>query len=71
MRYYVGYEAGYRNAESKIFTRVRIGYLVVDVHHTAFFVAYSKGWYEDEDIKPIRMEYFYVSEKLLQEKPEI
>lgn len=51
--YYVGYNAGF-TAAPKV---VRIGYLMADIHHTSFFVAFSKGFYEAEGIVPKRLEY--------------
>ena len=45
--------------EAEKLTPVRIGYISTDIHHLAFFVAYYKGWYEEEGIKPVRMEYLY------------
>ena len=36
---------------------LRIGHLVGDLHHVGFFVAYSKGFYEEEGIIPTRLEY--------------
>lgn len=45
--------------EPEKLTPVRIGYLSADIHQIAFFVAYHKGWYQDEGIKPIKMEYLY------------
>jgi len=52
--YYVGYRAGY---EAAFLTPVRVGYLVADIHQIAFFVAYYEGFYEEEGIRPIRLEY--------------
>lgn len=52
--YYVGYQMGY---ETAYLTPVRIGYLVADIHQIAFFVAYYQGFYEEEGIRPIRLEY--------------
>jgi NitT/TauT family transport system substrate-binding protein len=54
MGYYVGYKAGY---DAAYLTPVRIGYLVADIHQIAFFVAYYEGFYEEEGIRPIRLEY--------------
>lgn len=51
--YYIGYNAGFTAAPKA----VRIGYLMADIHHTPFFVAFSKGFYEDEEITPKRLEY--------------
>jgi NitT/TauT family transport system substrate-binding protein len=51
--YYVGYDAGSAGAP----TIVRIGYLTADIHHMPFFVAFSKGFYEEEGILPKRFEY--------------
>lgn len=51
--YYVGYNAGF-TAVPKV---MRIGYLMADIHHTPFFVAFSMGFYEDEGIVPKRLEY--------------
>lgn len=36
---------------------VRIGFLIADLHHTPFFVALSKGFYESEGITVKRFEY--------------
>jgi len=52
--YYVGYRAGY---DAAYLTPVRVGYLVADIHQIAFFVAYYERFYEDEGIRPIRLEY--------------
>jgi len=52
--YYVGYRAGY---DAAFLTPVRVGYLVADIHQIAFFVAYYEGFYEEEGIRPIRLEY--------------
>lgn len=52
--YFIGYKAGYDTA---YLTPVRIGYLVADVHQIAFFVAYYERFYEEEGIRPIRLEY--------------
>jgi len=52
--YYVGYRAGY---DAAFLTPVRVGYLVADIHQVAFFVAYYEGFYEEEGIRPIRLEY--------------
>jgi len=52
--YYVGYRAGY---DAAYLTPVRIGYLVADIHQIAFFVAYYERFYEEEGIRPIRLEY--------------
>jgi NitT/TauT family transport system substrate-binding protein len=51
--YYVGYNAGSAGTLSV----VRIGYLMADIHHTSFLVAFSKGFYEEEGIAPKRLEY--------------
>ena len=51
--YFVGYNAGSIGA-LKV---VRIGYLMADIHHTSFFVAFSKGFYEGEGVVPKRLEY--------------
>jgi len=51
--YYFGYNAGLVSAP----TPVRIGHLVADIHQVAFFVAFSKGFYEEEGIMPKRLEY--------------
>jgi len=52
--YYVGYRVGY---DAAYLTPVRIGYLVADIHQVAFFVAYYERFYEEEGIRPIRLEY--------------
>lgn len=52
--YYVGYRVGY---DAAYLTPVRVGYLVADIHQIAFFVAYYERFYEDEGIRPIRLEY--------------
>jgi len=52
--YYLGYNSGYNAA---YLTPVRIGYLVADIHQIAFFVAYYEGYYTEEGIRPIRLEY--------------
>ncbi|MCS7114191.1 MAG: ABC transporter substrate-binding protein [Nitrososphaerota archaeon] len=51
--YHIGYNAGL-TAAPKV---VRVGYLMADIHHTPFFVAFSKGFYENEGIAPKRLEY--------------
>jgi NitT/TauT family transport system substrate-binding protein len=51
--YYVGYNAG----SAGTWSVVRIGYLMADIHHTSFLVAFSKGFYEEEGIAPKRLEY--------------
>ncbi|MEM2917338.1 MAG: ABC transporter substrate-binding protein [Candidatus Bathyarchaeia archaeon] len=52
--YHIGYKTGY---EAAYLMPVRIGYLVADIHQIAFFVAYYQGFYEEEGIRPIRLEY--------------
>jgi len=52
--YFVGYRAGY---DAAFLTPVRIGYLVADIHQIAFFIAYYEGFYEEEGIRAIRLEY--------------
>ena len=45
--YYYGYGLG----------PLRVGHLVADIHQIAFFVAYYKGFYEEEGFKTTRLEY--------------
>jgi NitT/TauT family transport system substrate-binding protein len=52
--YYVGYKVGF---DSAYLTPVRIGHLVADIHQIAFYVAYYEGYYAEEGIRPVRMEY--------------
>jgi NitT/TauT family transport system substrate-binding protein len=52
--YYFGYKVGYDIA---YLTPVRIGHLVADIHQIAFYVAYYEGYFTEEGIRPIRMEY--------------
>jgi len=55
--YYVGYNAGYKIGFAGAPTVVRIGHLSADLHQVPFFLAYQKGWYQEEGIVPIRKEY--------------
>jgi len=52
--YYIGYRVGY---DAAYLTPLRLGYLVADIHQIAFFVAYFEGYYEEEGIRPVRLEY--------------
>jgi len=52
--YYVGYKTGY---DAGYLIPVRFGYLVADIHQIAFYVAYYQGYYVEEGIRPVRMEY--------------
>lgn len=52
--YYLGYRGGY---DAAYLTPVRIGHLVADIHQIAFYVAYYQGYYTEEGIRPVRMEY--------------
>jgi len=52
--YYLGYKVGY---DAAYLTPVRIGHLVADIHQIAFYVAYYEGYYVEEGIRPVRMEY--------------
>jgi len=52
--YYLGYRVGY---DAAYLTPVRIGHLVADIHQIAFYVAYYEGYYTEEGIRPMRMEY--------------
>jgi NitT/TauT family transport system substrate-binding protein len=52
--YYIGYRSGY---DSAYLTPVRIGHLVADIHQVAFYVAYYEGYFAEEGIRPIRLEY--------------
>jgi len=52
--YYLGYRTGF---DAAYLTPVRIGHLIADIHQIAFFVAYYEGYYAEEGIRPVRMEY--------------
>jgi len=52
--YYLGYKVGY---DAAYLTPLRIGHLVADIHQIAFYVAYYEGYYTEEGIRPVRMEY--------------
>jgi len=52
--YYLGYRIGF---DAAFLTPVRIGHLVADIHQIAFYVAYYEGYYAEEGIRPVRMEY--------------
>jgi len=52
--YYLGYKVGF---DAAYLTPLRIGHLVADIHQIAFYVAYYQGYYSEEDIRPVRMEY--------------
>jgi len=54
MGYYIGYKTGY---DAGYLTPLRIGHLVADIHQIAFYVAYYQGYYVEEGIRPVRMEY--------------
>jgi NitT/TauT family transport system substrate-binding protein len=57
--YYAGYKAGYKVGFAIAPPVVRIGHLSADLHQVPFFLAYSKGWYQEEGIALIRKEYLY------------
>src|SRR3990170_5248541 len=52
--YYLGYQIGF---DAAYLTPVRIGHLFADIHQIAFYVAYYEGYYAEEGIRPVRMEY--------------
>jgi NitT/TauT family transport system substrate-binding protein len=52
--YYIGYRIGY---DAAFLTPIRIGYLLADIHQISFFVAYYEGFYEEEGIRPVKLEY--------------
>jgi len=52
--YYLGYKVGY---DAAYLTPLRVGHLVADIHQIAFYVAYDQGYYVEEGIRPVRMEY--------------
>jgi len=55
--FFTGYYVGYKIGSVGILRVLRIGYLMADLHHTPFLVAFSKGFYEEEGITCKRLEY--------------
>jgi len=55
--YDVGFKEGYKAGYSEAPVPVRIGTLVGDLHHADLYTAISKGFYTEENIEAIRMEY--------------
>jgi len=57
MGYYIGYNLGYDAGYGGALKPLRIAYLVADIHQIAFFISFSKGYYEEAGIMPKRLEY--------------
>lgn len=55
--YYIGYNLGYNAGYVGAPRPLRIAHLVADIHQIAFFISFSKGYYEEAGIMPKRLEY--------------
>jgi len=55
--YYIGYNLGYNAGYGGAPKSFRIAHLVADIHQIAFFISFSRGYYEEAGIMPKRLEY--------------